>query len=141
MGFDSRSISRDCGAIRQCVLGDIFSRGLPLSSEGVGCSGGGVWLEQGKREKRKKRKMVSAKQAAAEAQLHDQTNSEYLPLPSEDHFFQYFSFPPNSPPKKEEMEKKKEKETRKNRLTSQTPFQSSPNANSSSSSASCPCHS
>lgn len=60
--------------------------------------------------------MVSAKQAAAEAQLHDQTNSEYLPLPLEDHFFQYFSFPPNSPPKKEEMEKK-EREKRKKKQT------------------------
>lgn len=61
--------------------------------------------------------MVSAKQAAAEAQLHDQTNSEYLPLPSEDHFFQYCSLPRNSPQKKKKMEKemeeKKEKEKEK----------------------------
>lgn len=38
---------------KKCVLGDIFSPGLSLSGEGVGCSGGSVWLERGKREEKK----------------------------------------------------------------------------------------
>lgn len=38
-----------------CFLGRKFFSppGQSLSSKGVGCSGGGVWLEQGKREEKK----------------------------------------------------------------------------------------
>lgn len=132
------SISRDCGAIRQCVLGDIFSPGLSLSSEGVGCSGGSVWLEQGKREENKRRWCLQNKLRRKRSFMIKLIVSTYLYLRRIIFSNIVHSLPVHHQRKKEMAKRQKERKG-KNRLTSQTSFQSSPNANSSSSSASCPC--
>lgn len=103
-----------------CFLGRKFFSppGQSLSSEGVGCSGGSVWLEHGKREKRKKRRWcLRNKLRRKRSFMIKLIVSTYLHLRRI--IFPTLFIASNSPPKKKRNGKKERKE--KNRLTSQTP--------------------